>query len=91
MEEQNRGSRHPRETILWGKSALPPSGNPYNGECWTDRVAGSWFFVYLKVLAVGGMVVNTPSTINISSARDIREIASSRSLARTISLAISES
>src|SRR6202007_713278 len=44
-----------------------------------------------RIFRCSGIVVYTPSTINISSARAMREHASSRSFARTISLAISES
>ena len=44
-----------------------------------------------RIFRCSGIVVYTPSTINISSARDMREIASLRSLPRTISFAIRES
>src|ERR1700693_611436 len=44
-----------------------------------------------RILRCSGIDVNTPSTINISSARVIRETASLRSLPRTISLLIRES
>src|ERR1700758_326010 len=44
-----------------------------------------------KIFRCSGMVVYTPSTMNISSARAMRDIASFLSLARTISLAIRES
>jgi hypothetical protein len=39
MEEQNRGAPQAQgATILWGKSALPPDGNPYDGECSEESV-----------------------------------------------------
>ena len=38
MEEQNRGAPVSQgATILRGKSALPSSGNPYDGERLTDH------------------------------------------------------